>query len=206
MPGPTPLSRQSRAALAAEHLVVGEQGGHARHDLGQALFQGRHAGRQILGHRCGQAGDQAAPLDGEHRLELLAAGHPRRSTPPGPHWARAWRRAHWPRRRRRASAASMASVLARWPRPRAKSRTWRGLVMESARPAAWRAATTGRSQPPVASQITCTGAPRVCRRADQRRATRGVVGEAGALALEVQIESGFGNIESGVVDGGRVHG
>ena len=51
-------------------------------------------------------------------------------------------------------AASMASVLARIPRPRATSRTWRGLTTRTGRPAACSSAATGASSPPVASIAT----------------------------------------------------
>ncbi len=54
-------------------------------------------------------------------------------------------------RKRAMRAASMASVLARWPMATAKARTWPGLTSATGRPAAMRPAETTVSKPPEAS-------------------------------------------------------
>ena len=62
--------------------------------------------------------------------------------------------------KRARTRASRASLLARWPVARAKSRTWRGLTTATASPAATSAAVTAVSYPPVASSTTNWGAGR----------------------------------------------
>jgi len=67
-------------------------------------------------------------------------------------------------------AASRRSVFASWPVALAKSRTWRGFATTTGTPAAASAATTGRSNPPVASQTSRAGFRR-----RSSRATRSVI-------------------------------
>ena len=185
---------------AAAEQMVAEKGPVRAGDL---LFEPGDGGREILGDRSGQAGDLPGALGAKHGLELCAAGHPGRQF--------GLRGTGRGRRCRRVGRAELGEHLRVDPVGLGPLAPTPGKVPHLPR-IDHRDGLAGGVQGgddgplPTAGGLAddLHGRPRRPQPGEHRRAARRIVGKAPGVALQVEVESGFGDVESGV-DEGWIH-
>ena len=202
--GSHPFDRAEPRGFGGEHGVAGEQGSELGAHFLQVPGESRHAGGEVLGDGLGQAGHLARLFGGEHRLELLAPGDPGRQLGLG-----GARRARGRGRVGRAEGGEQGRVdgvglgaLAAAPGKVAHL----ARVDDAHRDAGGVQGGDNRSLPAAGGLADdVDGLSEGLQARHQSGAARRVVGAAGVLALKVEIEGGFGDVEASVVDEGRVH-